>query len=159
MRQRTGIAALLLFLLIGLVTLAVAREVPAGSERGDWAAPLGEMDRALGRGDGPAAAAAWREAYVAAHVSRDWPGMLAVGDAALRAGRAAGTPETYLPRARRAYLTALLRARRQASQDGVLAAAAAFGRLGDREVERQARAEAARLARGAETARARARAF
>jgi len=100
------------------------------------------------------------EAYVAAHVSRGWPGMLAVGDAALRAGRATGTPEVFEPRARRAYLTALLRARRQASRDGVLAAGEAFGRLGDRDAERLAKSEAAKLAIRAEAdARRRARAL
>jgi hypothetical protein len=117
------------------------------------------MDRALARGDSPAATAAWREAYVAAHVSRDWPGMLAVGDAALRAGRRTGDAELFAPRARRAYLTGLLRARRHASPDGLLAAADAFGRLGDREVERQARSLAAELVIRAEgDARRRARA-
>jgi hypothetical protein len=78
--------------------------------------------------------------------------MLAVGDAALRAGRAGGTSDVFEPRARRAYRTALLRAHRQASRDGVLAAAEAFGRLGDRDAERLARAEAARLDRRAEDA-------
>ncbi len=60
------------------------------------------MDRALARGEVTAVTAAWREAYVAAHVSRDWPGMLAVGDAALRAGRATGSARRLrAPRAAR----------------------------------------------------------
>jgi hypothetical protein len=57
-------------------------------------------------------------------------------------------------------VTALLRARRHGSPDGALAAADAFGRLGDRDAERQARAVAARLVRRAEAAaERRARAF
>ncbi|MEX2220274.1 MAG: hypothetical protein WEG40_00605, partial [Candidatus Rokuibacteriota bacterium] len=69
-----------------------------------------------------------------------------------------GTPQVFAPRARRAYLTALLRARRQASHDGVLAAAAAFGRLGDHEIEQQAKSAAAKMVIRAD-ARRRARAF
>jgi len=160
MRHRTRTRSLLLILLIGVIVLPLIPEASAEAGRGDWAAPLAEMERALARGDTPAATAAWREAYVAAHVSRDWPGMIAAGDAALRAGRATGAPEIFAPRARRAYLTALLRARRQASRDGLLAAADAFGRLGDRDVERQAKSLAADLAIRAEgDARRRARAL
>ena len=145
MRHRTRTRSLLLLLLVGVIVLPLIPDASADADRGDWAARIAEMDRGLARGEMTAATVAWREAYVAAHVSRGWPGMLAVGDAALRAGRAAGTPEVFEPRARRAYLTALLRARRQVSRDGVLAAAEAFGRLGDRDAERLARADAADL--------------
>jgi len=158
MRHRTRTASLLLFLLIGVITLLLVPEASAEAGRGDWAARIAEMDRALAPGQTQAAAAAWREAYVTAHVSHDWPGMIAAGDAALRAGRATGTPELFAPRARRAYLTALLRARRQASREGVLAAAEAFGRLGDRDAERRARSLALELATRAETDARRARA-
>lgn len=159
MRHHTRTGSLpLILLLIGIITLPLIPEASAEAGRGDWAARIAEMDRALAQGQTQAATAAWREAYVAAHVSRDWPGMIAAGDAAVRAGRATGTPEVFAPRARRAYLTALLRARRQASRDGVLAAAEAFGRLGDRDVERQARSVAAQLATRAETDARRARA-
>lgn len=149
MRHRMRTTILLLLLLIGVPLIP---EASAQSDRLDWTARIAEMDQALARGETMAVTAAWREAYVAAHASRGWPGMLAVGDAALRAARATGTPEVFEPRARRAYLTALLRARRQASRDGVLAAGEAFGRLGDRDAERLAKAEAAKLAIRAETA-------
>jgi hypothetical protein len=152
--------SLLLFLLVGVIVFPLIPEASADAERVDWAARIAEMDRALARGETTAATAAWREAYVAAHLSRGWPGMLAVGDAALRAGRATGTPEIFEPRARRAYLTALLRARRQASREGVLAAGEAFGRLGDRDAERLAKSDAADLtARGEAVARRRANAL
>jgi hypothetical protein len=164
MRHRTRTVSLLLLLLLpllaGVIALPLIPAASADADRGDWAARIAELDRALARGETTAATAAWREAYVAAHTSRGWPGMLAVGDAALRAARVTGAPDVFEPRARRAYLTALLRAHRQASRDGVLAAGEAFGRLGDRDAERLARAEAAELAIRAETdARRRARAL
>ena len=156
MRLRMRTTLLLLLLLIGVPLIS---EASAQADRLDWTARIAEMDQALGRGETTALTAAWREAYVAAHASRGWPGMLAVGDAALRAARATGTPEVFEPRARRAYLTALLRARRQASRDGVLAVGEAFGRLGDRDAEQLAHAEAAKLALRTEAdARRRARA-
>ena len=144
MRNRTQMALLLLFLLVTAVALPMIPSAESAST--DWAAQLRAMDEALARGDVPGAQASWREAYVAAHVGRGWPGMLAVGDAALRLGRATGETALYEGRARRVYLTALLRARRYASLDGVLAAGEAFGRLGDREVVRQALAVATDLA-------------
>jgi hypothetical protein len=164
MRHRTRTVSLLLLLFLPLLGGAIARplipEASADADRGDWAARIAEMDRALANGETSAVAAAWREAYVAAHASRDWPGMLAVGDAALRAGRATGNVDVFEPRARRAYRTALLRAHRRGSHDGVLAAGEAFGRLGDRDTERLAKAEAADLAIRAEAdARRRARAL
>jgi hypothetical protein len=160
MRHRPRTISILLLLLTGVIALALIPQASADADRGDWAARIAEMDRLLALGETRAATAAWREAYVAAHVSRDWPGMLAVGDAALRAGRATGTSDVFEPRARRAYLTALLRARRQASRDGVLAAGEAFGRLGDRDAERVAKSEAAALTIRAEAdARRRARAL
>jgi hypothetical protein len=160
MSHPTRTKLLLLLLLIGVVALPLIPEASAQVDRVDWAAQIAEMDRALARGETTAATAAWREAYVAAHTSRSWPGMIAVGDAALRAGRVTGTPQVFEPRARRAYLTALLRARRQASHDGVLAAGDGFGRLGDRDAERQARSEAAELTTRTEPdARRRARAL
>jgi hypothetical protein len=153
-RARTVSLLLLPFLLLlgGVIALPRIPEASADAERTDWAARIAEMDGALARGEVAAVSAAWREAYVAAHASRGWPGMLAVGDAALRAGRATGAPAVFEPRARRAYRTALLRAHRQRSSDGMLAAGEAFGRLGDHDVERLARAEAAELAIRAEAA-------
>ena len=150
MRHPTRTTLLLLLLLIGVIALPLIPEASAEADRGDWAARIAEMDRALARGETTAATATWREAYVAAHVSRDWPGMIAVGDAALRAGRATGTPEVFEPRARR-----------HGSVDGVLAAGDAFGRLGDQAVVQQALAVATDLAArsGDDTARRRVQAF
>ncbi|HEX5528302.1 MAG TPA: hypothetical protein VFZ82_02010, partial [Methylomirabilota bacterium] len=115
MRHRTQVALLLLFLLATAVALPTIPTASAESAATDWAAQLRAMDEALAQGDARAAQAAWREAYVAAHVGRGWPGMLAVGDAALRLGRHTGSAGLFEGRARRVYLAALLRARRQAS--------------------------------------------
>lgn len=82
MRQTKRAALLLLFLLTIAVTLPM---IPTAEAAGPgWAEQLQAMDEALGRGDAVAAQAAWREAYVTAHTSHGWPGMMAVGDAALR---------------------------------------------------------------------------
>jgi len=159
MSHRTRTASLLLLLLIGIGTIVVPMIPPASAEpdRADWGARIAEMDQALGRHDAAAAQSAWREAYVAAHVSRTWAGMLAVGDAALRVGGATNAAELFEPRACRAYLTALLRARRQGSLDGVLAVGEAFGRLGDKDVVKQAIAVATDLAERSGTVEARQR--
>jgi len=159
MRQSKRAALLLLFLLTIAASLPM---IPTAEAAGPgWAEQLQAMDEALGRGDAVAAQAAWREAYAMAHASHGWPGMIVVGDAALRLGRATGTAAISESRARRVYLTALLRARRERSLDGVLAAGEAFGRLGDRDVVQQAAAIAADLAArsGDDLARRRVQAF
>jgi hypothetical protein len=159
MRQSKRAALLPLFLLTIAVSLPM---IPTAEAAGPgWAEQLQAMDEALGRGDAVAAQAAWREAYAMAHASHGWPGMIVVGDAALRLGRATGTAAVSESRARRVYLTALLRARRERSLDGVLAAGEAFGRLGDRDVVQQAAAIAADLAArsGDDLARRRVQAF
>lgn len=149
MRYRLQVSPLLplaLLLLVVVGGLPMIPAVPAPSNRDGWATRIADMDRALGGDDAPGAQAAWREAYVTAHVTHAWPGMIAVGDAALRLGQVAGASEVGQARARRAYLTALLRARRQGSLDGVLAAGEAFARLGDGQVVRQVLAIASDLA-------------
>jgi hypothetical protein len=159
MRQSKRAALLPLFLLTIAVSLPM---IPTAEAAGPgWAEQLQAMDEALGRRDAVAAQAAWREAYATAHASHGWPGMIVVGDAALRLGRATGTAAVSESRARRVYLTALLRARRERSLDGVLAAGEAFGRLGDRDVVQQAAAIAADLAArsGDDLARRRVQAF
>jgi hypothetical protein len=160
MNRRLPASPLLLLMLVVAIVLPASPATAAASERMDWAGRITEMDQALERADGPAVQFAWREAYVAAHVSRDWPGMLAVGDAAIRARAVTGV-EIAEARARRAYLTALLRARRQKSLDGVLAAGEAFGRLGDKAVVQLVATVASELAdrSGDGAARVRVQAF
>jgi hypothetical protein len=160
-RDRGQVPLLPVLVLLMLVAASVLPGASAAQEGTDWASRIAEMDGALARGDVPAARAAWHEAYVVAHVTHPWPGMVAAGDAALRLGQATGAEDLYQPRARRAYLTALLRARRQGSLDGVLSAGGAFGRLGDGQMVREALAVANDLARrsGDEVARRRVQVF
>ena len=138
MKRRMRSSTVFPLLLAGALAWPMIPSASAEPDRGDWSAQIALVDQALQRGDLPAAQAAWREAYVTAHASHGWPGMIAVGDAALRVSRQAGARDVFEPRARRAYLTALLRARRQGSLDGVLAAGEGFGRLGDRSVVQHA---------------------
>ena len=100
-------------------------------------APIQDMDAALTRADRVSAATARHRANLAALGSRSWEGFLAVGDAALRLGDAAGERRAMEPEARRAYLSALAYARAQRSLDGVLRATEAFARLGDRDMVEQ----------------------
>ena len=105
-----------------------------------WKLRLAAVDHALANGDGAAAVRAWRDAYAAARSSRRWEAMIELGDAAVRIG------EDGQPRARRAYLTALGRARRDGSVDGVLRPARGFETLGDHDVAAQCREIAGQLA-------------
>jgi hypothetical protein len=125
-----GALLVLLFLALAIVEMLTAA-VPTTVAPRAWTTPLEQADAARRAGDTRAALAWWREAHAAALRSRQWEGMIEVGDAARRFDADAG-------RARQAYLTALFRARRQRSLDGVLSAATAFGELGDRDVLTQA---------------------
>ena len=125
-----GLAALMVAVLVvalAFVEVLIADDPDAVALHA-WTAPLTQMEAALDRGDTVEALSAWREARAAAIRSRQWEGMLAIGDASRRFGFEGRV------RAREAYLTALFRARREGSLEGLLGAAAAFGELGDREV-------------------------
>ena len=75
---------------------------------------------------------AWRHAYSSALDQPGWRGLVDVAGAALRIGAIPGFKKAAESRARESYWTALFRARRQGSLNGVLDAAEAFGALGDR---------------------------
>jgi hypothetical protein len=122
-----GLVALLLMLAVGSVEM-LTTDAPSAVAPSAWTTPLDLVDAALARGDDVAARSAWYEAHAAALRSAQWEGMMAVGDASRRLG--ADGPV----RARQAYITALFRARRERSLEGLLRAASAFGDLGDREV-------------------------
>ena len=122
-----GVLVALLVLALAFVEVLTA-DTPLHVAPQAWSMPLEQVDQALARGDSAGARSAWGEAQAAAIRSAHWEGMLAVGDASRRFG-----PDGRA-RARQAYLTALLRARRDHSIDGLLGAASAFGQLGDRDV-------------------------
>jgi hypothetical protein len=125
-------------LLLGTVMGSFAPRRPDDARSGAWTAPLRRMDEALAAGDIRLAERAWHDAYGQALGSRRWEGMVEAGDAALTIRAVAKAQGLAAPMARQAYLTALVRARRQGSVDGVLRAAEAFARLGDGEVVEQA---------------------
>jgi hypothetical protein len=135
-----ALAALLLVLLVaGLAVMEMlTAEAPSTVAPHAWTAPLDQADAALARGDAATAMSAWREAQAAALRSGHWEGMIAVGDASRRLAGTGRDRSDGLARARQAYLTALFRARRERSLDGLLSAAIAFGELGDRDVLGQA---------------------
>jgi hypothetical protein len=114
--------------------------LPAGRTREDglWRVYLDVVEKHLGHGgDVGAAVRAWHAAHGAALHSRGWEGMIAVGDAFVAIGRASGSPAGARMNARDAYLTALIRARRDRSVEGALRSAEAFWRLDDRAVAEQ----------------------
>lgn len=141
------IGAAILFILLAVLEAMAGPANPRGSVQ--------RVDDALAKGDLTAAERAWQDAYTAALGSRRWEGMLEAGDAARRIGEASGSGKAADARARQAYLTALWRARRAGSLDGVLRAAEAFSALGDREVVAQCLRIAERLAAERRDAQAR----
>jgi len=124
--------------------------LPAGRKADDrlWRTYLAVVDKELEQGRVDAAVRAWQDAYGAALSSRSWESMIAVGDAFVSIGRAAGTPRGARMNAREAYLSALIRARRDHSVEGALRSAEAFEALGDPAVVEQCLHIAAQLAAG-----------
>jgi hypothetical protein len=128
--------------------------VPTGRTRDDglWRAHLDIVEKELAQGHVDVAVRAWQDAYGAALASRSWESMIAVGDAFMAIGRASGTARGARMNAREAYLTALIRARRDRSVDGAIRSAEAIRELGDRAVVEQGLQIAAQLAAGDEQA-------
>lgn len=133
--------------------------VPAGRARDDglWRAHLNIVEKELEQGHIDVAVRVWQDAYGAALESRSWESMIAVGDAFRAIGRASGVPSGARMNAREAYMTALIRARRDRSVDGALRSAEAFRELDDRAVVEQCLHIAALLAAADEGAQQRVR--
>ena len=111
-----------------------------------WTAHLEAMDAAIAANNASAAVLSWRHAYAAALDQPGWRGLVEVAGAALRIGTIPGFKKAAESRARESYWTALFRARRQGSLNGVLDTAEAFGALGDRVMVEQCIRIAERLA-------------
>jgi hypothetical protein len=111
-----------------------------------WAVHLQAMDTAIAASNASAAVLSWRHAYAAALDQPGWRGLVDVAGAALRIGTIPGFKKAAESRARESYWTALFRARRQGSLNGVLDTAEAFGALGDRVMVEQCIRIAERLA-------------
>ena len=135
---------IVLYFLLAVAAVLAALEVtlarvgdPSAKREAPWISPLGDMDGALARGDFSTATTARHKADQAALASTSWEGFLAVGDGALRLGEARGARSAMEPEARRAYLSAMARARNARSLEGTLRVTDAFARLGDRDMVEQ----------------------
>ena len=111
-----------------------------------WTTHIEAMDTAIAAHNASAAVLSWRHAYAAALDQPGWRGLVEVAGAALRIGDIPGFKKAGESRARESYWTALFRARRQGSLNGVLDTAEAFGALGDRAMVEQCVRIAERLA-------------
>lgn len=118
-------------------------ERPPGENR--WPELVAKVDASVASGEASAMLRAWQAASVAALLDREWQSMVAVGDAALRIGRATGLRFAFGAKARQAYQVALYRSHRAGAVDGVLSAADGFAELGDNETVEQCIAVAVRL--------------
>jgi hypothetical protein len=109
---------------------------------------LAAVDAAVAAQDPTRAIYAWRDAYGLALGTRQWEGLVEVGDAALRIDALTGLPSHptgFRAEARQAYLLALFQARDAGSRDGIERVAGAFAALGDAEMAGRARAILARV--------------
>ena len=118
---------------------------PLDTQRLRWHDSIKAVDDAVTSGDAGSMLRAWQAASVAALVDRGWQSMVAVGDAAIRIGRATGLNIAFGAKARQAYHVALFRSHRAGETDGVLQAAEGFAELRDNEIVEQCLVIAARL--------------
>jgi hypothetical protein len=132
---------IVLYFVMAVVAVLAALEVtlarvsdPSAKQESPWIFPLRDMDGALARGDFSAATIARHKANLAVLANPCWEGFLAVGDGALRLGEAKQVRRATEPEARRAYLSAMVRARKARSLEGALRVTDAFARLGDRDM-------------------------
>jgi hypothetical protein len=132
------------YLLLAVAAVLAALEVtlarvddPSAKREAPWTSSLRAMDGALAREDFSTATTERHKADLAALASPSWEGFLAVGDSALRLGEARGARSAMEPEARRAYLSAMVRARNARSLEGTLRVTDAFARLGDRDMVEQ----------------------
>ena len=114
---------------------ASARIAPAVA----WDAALSRLTSAIDREDRSSVLYEWRAAYAVGIASRSWEPMVTLGDVAQRIAALDRQREPFEREARAAYLLALRAARRSRSNEGLMAAAAGFGRLGDAEMAARVR--------------------
>lgn len=117
-----------------VTTLVAGRDQttsPASTPTSEWSTELASVDRALATEQIGHAIRSWELARAAASASRQWQGLLAVGDAYLRIGDAVELRRAFVGTARATYLEALERARDAAAVDGVSGVAAVLAALAD----------------------------
>ena len=150
-RQTTSITGLGQVLFSGMLIVAAVAAGGCGVRSSDRDAELSlqyilAMDDALARGDVNAAEKARQAAYLAALGSLRWETMAGAGDAFVRFAESTGVEPTLSPEARRIYLVALYRARRQGALEGMLRVSETLAALGDREDARAGLSIAAGMA-------------
>src|SRR5262245_18878920 len=111
--------------------------VPAGRNEDHWRAYLEVFETERAQGHLAGAIRVLYDAYAAALESHQWESVIAVGDAFMAIGRAPGSAAGARRNARQAYLTALIRARRERSVEGALRTATAFEDPADRDAVAQ----------------------
>jgi len=126
--------------------LSTAAEALAEETSPGWETSVDAIDQALATCNISGAEIAWRNGYGAAIRSRQWEGLLALGEASLRIADCVHLRQPYRARAREVWRDALFRARKQRSVDGVLKITEAFATLGDTDAVIQALRIADRLA-------------
>jgi len=146
---RVGLAALIALSSVVAGSSIVRAEEAGASSTASWMEAIRAMDEAMARRDVRAALRAREDARLAALASEGWEGLVLLGDATLRLGRNSGLHGAMEPAARRAYVFALGRARRQESLEGVMRVTEAFVSLGDRDMARKACGIAGSLAASA----------
>jgi hypothetical protein len=146
---RVGLAALIALSAVVAGSSIVRAQEAGASGTASWMEAIRAMDEAMARGDVRAALRAREDARLAALASEGWEGLVLLGDATLRLGRNSGLRGAMEPAARRAYVFALDRARRQESFEGVVRVTEAFVSLGDRDMARKACGIAGSLAASA----------
>jgi hypothetical protein len=118
-----------------IATIALAgrgQAVPrAAGPISDWSIELGHVERELAAGQIAPAIRSWERALGGARGSRQWQGLVAVGDAYLRIGDAVELRRAFVATARGIYLEALERAGAAASVEGVLRIAAVLAAVDD----------------------------
>jgi hypothetical protein len=125
-----GLIVLTIPLFVALGHLTLPAPDPPGTAQ-SWRDPLERAHHALAEGDIEEAVRTSQLAYHAALGSRQWSSMIEVGDLYVRVGERTHERGAMTARARAAYVTALLRARREGALEGVLRAAESFSGLGD----------------------------
>jgi hypothetical protein len=119
-------AATALVLVIATVLVEGVAVKSTAAADSPWHVHAARASAALEAGQLAAAMQHAQEAYAAAVESRRSDGLVEVGNLYRRLGERGHLGEGAVIRARQCYLTALLRARREGSTDGILRATEAF---------------------------------
>ena len=152
-----GLGGLVVLLVVGSRPVTVGAQ--AGNEPAPWAAGVRRAEEALTRREFGAALRAANEAHDAAVRTTGWEGLVEVAGTYRHIGEVTGLYQSFEAKAREVYGRALVRARQQASVEGVLRAAEGFLILGDVATATQCVRVADRLAGRDPEARADVRAF